>query len=178
MEMKIDWLGIISAIAAWLAAWQAFRSSQIARASHKLSLEQEARLKPSLQVYLKDAYFRRGNESSRVYFFQLIISNKSDLSNSIKEIRLEIEHGKKHSPLSNILMDHKPSLATQHSLDKQTFNVPFEIGIRTSLAGFALFEVPNEFFKDSRIEAYTVAIVDTYGHTSTAEAIFLNEREI
>lgn len=39
-------------------------------------------------------------------------------------------------------------------------------------------EVPDDFFKDLRIEAYRVMVMDTYGHESTIEAIFLNEREI
>jgi hypothetical protein len=175
--MKIDWLGIISAIAACMAAWQAYRSSQVARSSYKLSLEQEARFKPSLQLYLKDAYFRRVNESNRLYFFQVIISNTSDVSNSLKEVKLEIEHGEKNSLPSNILIDHKPSLAGQFQLEQQAFQVPCEIGARASVAGFALFEVPHQFLKGLRIEAYKIVIVDTYGHESAVEAIFLNERE-
>ena len=42
-SMDMDWISVVSAAAAWAAAWHAFRSSRTAHRAYKLALERERR---------------------------------------------------------------------------------------------------------------------------------------
>lgn len=178
--MRIEWIAVASAVAAWIAALQAYRSSRVARRAYRLAMEQETRLRPSLELYLVEAHVRRPESGARrLYVFSLTVSNKSDMANAIKHIRLIIEHSHGQGPISNIAIPHNPDLSDQlPGNDLRPFRVPCNIGARAVLGGSSIFEVPDDIFKDSRIEAYTLAIEDTYGHETSAEAIFLEERPL
>jgi hypothetical protein len=173
-----DWIAIISAVAAWLAAWQAFRSSRIARYSYKLALKQEQRLEPSLEVYLVDAYIRRLTPPSRrLFVFQITISNTSFAGNGLKELHLAINCSRRQGPSSVIVVPHKIELGAHlNQSASDILEIPSSIAAHTVIGGLALFEVHDEPLGGLRVESYTLKLLDTYGNETEKEAILLQER--
>lgn len=173
-----DWIAIAAAFAAWMAAWQAFRSSRVARSAYQLALKQEQRLQPSLEVYIVDAYIRRRTKPSRrLYVFQITISNKSSAGNSLKDLQLVVHCSRDNGPPSDIFISHKLELSEQlHLSASDLLKVPSPIDAHTVIGGLALFEVHEGVLGGSKIEAYTLKLVDTYGNETDRETILLQER--
>ena len=173
-----DWIAFVSAVAAWIAAFEAFRSSRMSRRAYALVLQQEARLQPSLGLYLAEGEVRRlGVGAPRIYVFRIVVSNGSDASNSIREAHLLVEHGRGRGPSSNFIAPHRADLIDRLTgLACEPLHLPCEIAARSSLGGLVLFEVPSELLRGSQVEAYTLQIIDTYGHHTSMEALFLRER--
>jgi len=173
----MDWVSTASAAAAWAAAWLAFRSSRTAQRAYNLALEQAQRLRPSLELYLIDAHIRRlVPPLPRLYVFRIMVTNKSDAANSLKDLKLVIEHKREHSPPSNVAIPHNPDLIVylpeNHA---ELVNIPCTIPARAVLGGQALFGVPKDLLGDSEIKSYTLTVVDSLGQEITVEAILLRE---
>lgn len=174
----MDWIAVVAAIAAWVAAWQAIRSSRMAKRAYNLSLEQERRLLPSLEIYLVDAYIRRLQSLKlRLYVFQIMITNKSYAGNSLRDLQLVILHGQGSESLSNVMIPHKSDLVTHLSdATQDPLQIPSPIAAHAIVGGLALFGVPDDLLRESRIESYNIKVVDSYGHETQLEAILLQER--
>lgn len=173
-----DWISTVSAVAAWIATLEAVRASRLSRRAYALALQQEARLQPSLRLYLVESEVRRlGVGAPRIYIFQIVVSNGSDASNSIREVNLLVEHGRGHGPSSNFIAPHRADLTDRLTgLAVEPLRLPCEIAAHNSLGGLVLFEVPSELLRGSQVEAYTLRIIDTYGHHTSMEILFLQER--
>jgi len=161
---------IVSAVAAWIAAWHA-------RRTYKLALQQESRLQPSLELYLVNGYIRRlGSPLLRLFVFRLVVTNKSDAGNSLRDLRLVIHYSREEGPPGNVTISHSPELAV--SLPEGQRNplpVPCGIAARAVVGGVAIFGVPEELLRDFRIESYMLTAVDSFGHQTEREAILLQE---
>lgn len=173
-----DWIAIGSAVAAAIAALEAYRSRRVSRRAYNLALQQEARLEPSLALHLVEGEVRRlGVGAPRIYIFQIVVTNVSDASNSVRRADLLVELGRGDGPPSNLVVPHRVDLkARLTKLACDPLQVPCEIPARNSLGGLVLFEVPSELLRDSRIEAYTLQITDIYDNRTSREVIFLEER--
>lgn len=173
-----DWVAIAAATAAWLAAWQAFRSSRIARHSYRLALRQEQRLEPSLEVYIVDAHIvRLTRAGKRIYVFRITIANKSFAANALKELQLIIHYSGDQMHLSSIAIPHQPEWASSvHQILSDVLEIPSSVAAHTVIGGVALFQLYDEVLETSKIESYTVKLVDTYGNQTEREAILLQER--
>lgn len=173
-----DWVTIAAAFAAWVAAWQAFRSSRVARSAYQLALKQEQRLQPSLEVYIVDAYIRRrANPSRRLYVFRITISNKSFAGNGLKDLQLVVHCSRDHGPSSDIAIPQKLELGEHlHISAADLVKVPAPIEAHTVMGGLALFEVHDEVLGGANVESYTLKLVDTYGNETDKETILLQER--
>lgn len=154
------------------------RTTKVQQQQLRLQQLQEAGLRPSLALYLVDSYIRRlGPEAPRIYVFQIVVTNSSDVGNSIREARLVIEHGQGQGLPSSLVIGHKAELATQvPRAATGALQVPLAIAPRTSIGGLVLFEVPSEILRDSRVESYALQVIDTYGHETSKEAFLLHER--
>lgn len=172
-----DWVSIASAAAAWVAAWLAFRSARTARQTYNLAREQERRFHPSLELYLVDAHIRRlESPLPRLYVFRIMVTNKSDAANSLKDLKLVVGHKREQGPLSNVAIPHNPGLAAYLPENHvELVNIPCGIAARTVLGGLAIFGVPQDLLRDSKVESYTLTVVDSFGHETTLEAILLRE---
>jgi hypothetical protein len=157
--------------------WSSFKAWE---EQFKLVLGHEARLRPSLSLYVVDARIRRAREQAlRIFVFQLLVSNLSDAVNSLREVRLVIEYSRGQGPLSNVAVPHKLDLAPLLAGVKiPPIQVPHEIAAGTALAGVALFEVPDDLLGDARVEAYSLILVDIFGHETSAEALLLKEEPL
>ncbi len=172
----MEWVAIISMIAACVAALHAFRSSRTARQAYRLTLEQDLRHRPSLELYLVSAYILRLNESrDRLYVFHTRVTNKSYSGNSIKEMQLVIECDREQGPPSNFAIPHDFTLAEHLSSEEDLFDVPCELGAHTILERTALFLLQDDLLRNSRIASYALRIIDTYGNKTDLVTIFLQE---
>jgi hypothetical protein len=154
------------------------RTTKLQQQQLRLLQLQEAGLHPSLTLYLVENYIRRlGPGSPRIYVFQIVVSNSSDLGNSIREARLIIAHEQGQGLPSNLVIAHKAELASRvPAAATGTFQLPAAIAARTSIGGLVLFEVPSEILRESPVESYALQVIDTYGHETSKEAILLQER--
>ena len=174
-----SWAAMVAAVAAWVAAAQAFRSARTAGRAYKLALEQERRLQPSLELYLVDAYIQRlTSPERRLCVFQITVTNKSFAGNSLKDMQLIVHCSHGQEVRSGIAIPHSQALAMYLSGGAtDVLRIPSPIAAHAAVGGLALFEAPEDLFRDVRIESYTLRLVDTFGHETEREAILLQERE-
>jgi hypothetical protein len=174
LQIASQWLPLASFIISLIAL---FISSRTAKKSYALSLEQERRTQPSLELYIRDSYICPASPSiPRIFFFQVMVTNTSDAPNSVREVRLALKYGKERGVISTVAIphnaDHMKHLKTNHH---DPLNPPFSIAARSVLGGVAVFSMPDDLTKNSVIESYTVEVVDTFGLKAGAEAILLKE---
>ncbi len=173
----MDWVSVLAAAAACFAAWQAARSAKTAKQAYSLAIEQDQRHRPSLELYLVEAYIRRIDKSEeRLFVFHLMVTNKSASKNSIKDLKLIIDHKRKYGPLSNVSIPHDPELNSKLNENKDPFKIPFLIEAYSATGGIAIFRVPDDLLSGSRVESYMIKIVDNKDFESAVEAILLQEK--
>jgi hypothetical protein len=171
----MQWASIISLIISVAALLCAIRSAKIASKAYNLSLEQDRRHLPTLEIHLSDCYIKRDEHANaRLFVFNLAITNKSASDNSVKEISLFIEYQRKEGPLSNISIPHNLGIENIGE-NLEPFTVPFRIDRFSIVSGLAVFKVPNELIHGSIVETYMVRVVDHKGHVSELETILLRE---
>lgn len=173
----MDWFSNLAVAVACFAAWQAARSVKIAKQAYSLAIEQDQRHRPSLELYLVEAYIRRIDLSDeRLFVFHLMVTNKSASKNSIKDLQLLIEHQRKEGPLSNVSIPHDPELNSRLNENKDPFKIPFLIEAYSATGGIAIFRVPDDLLSGSRVESYVIKIIDNKNYESAVEAILLQEK--
>ena len=107
----MEW-GAVSAIAAAAAVIVAGWSLRTSRQALKVSLRTEARVQAPLEVYLAEAYIRRiRREDRRICIFRVVITNRSDLANSLRAVDLGILYRKKGSAVLRLTVAHDADLA-------------------------------------------------------------------
>jgi hypothetical protein len=172
----MEWLPIISVLAACFAIWYAARSARIAKQAYDLALEQDQRHRPSLDLYLVDSYIERMEESDeRLFVFRLMITNKSASRNSIKDIQLWIEYQRGKGPLSNVSIPHNPNLKNKVKEIDSPLKTPLIIDSYSVIGGSAIFKLSNKMIRGSSVETYMVTIIDNSGQATELEAILLRE---
>ena len=124
-----------------------------------------------------NAHVRRlRGDGSRLYVFRVMVTNKSDRPNSLKEIHLVIEHLRSQGPPSNVAVPHNPNLAAYLAGSApEILRVPYPIPGRGVVGGVAVFKVPGEILSESRVESYTLRVTDSYSRPTELEAILLRE---
>jgi hypothetical protein len=53
--------------------------------------------------------------------------------------------------------------------------IPLPMSQRAVVAGFVFFPVAKALLADTRVEAYTVSVIDTFDKESVREVLLLNE---
>jgi hypothetical protein len=154
------------------------RTSKTQRQQRLLQRRQEMGLRPSMNLYLDEAYIHRaGAGAPRIYVFRIMASNGSDLANSISDARLVIEHQHGQGPASDLRVSHNADLFERvPDLAGEALRIPCPIPARTSVAGLLLFEVASALLRESSVESYTLQVVDTFGEATSVEARLLIER--
>ena len=76
---------------------------RIAKSAYLLAAEARDRTTPSLELYIDFGYVRRLAALARkVFVFRVVVTNCSDAQNSLKTIRLLIEHRRADGPPSHL----------------------------------------------------------------------------
>ena len=174
-----EWVAVGSMLAAWVAAWQAFRSTRMARRMYSLSVEAERRKESAVEVYLADSLILNpAGEEHRIYVFQLLIANKSLSSNSIKRIELALAYGQQGQPPSNVVIPHDASAAMAASMEAtEVIRVPCSIVAGATMAGAALFPVATGLIGDGVVESHIVTVTDAHDRDVECHAILLREEQ-
>ena len=142
-----------------------------------MGLRQETRRQPSLEIYLVNGCIRRLTDPlRRLFIFKLMITNKSDAANSLKDLQLVVHYkGKQGSP-GNVTISHNPRLGTGlPEPQEDPLPIPCGIPAREVVGGVAIFGAPEELLQDFRIESYTLTALDSFGNHAEREAILLQE---
>ena len=172
-----DWGTVVSASAAVAAAAIAFWSFRISKQALTVSLRQEQRLQSPLDLYLADAYIRRSRQHRRrVYVFQLVITNRADLANSLRTVDLAIGCVRAGVAGPEMVVPHDATTAFATNLP-QVLTVPSSLPARGVVAGAALFGVPDDVLAGTDVESYRLSVSDALGRVAEVEAIILREQE-
>lgn len=178
MEVS-EWVAVGSMLAAWVAAWQAIRSTRTTRRMYSLSVEAERRKEPAVEVYLADyRMLNPPSEDRRIYVFQLLITNKSLSANSIKGIELTLEYGQPGQPPSNVVIPHDSSAAISASMEAtEVIRVPRSIAAGATVAGAALFPVDAGLIGDGVVKSHILTVTDAHDRDVQRHAILLWEEQ-
>lgn len=168
----------IAIVALVVSVVSLFRTSKVQRQQLLLQRRQELGLRPAMSLYLNEAYIHRaGRGAPRIYVFRVMVSNGSDLANSISDASLVIEHQRREGPRSDLRVPHKPELFDRvPGLAGEAIRLPCPIQGRTPVVGLLLFEVASALLSESRVESSTLQILDTFGTIISAEARLLMEK--
>ena len=164
-------------LAAWIAAWQAIRSTRLSHRMYSLSITEQRRTEPAVEVYLADSQFvHLPNEQRRIYVFHLLITNKSLAANSIKQVTLSLEYGERGQPLSNVAVPHDSNAASRVGVGApEVLRVPSPIAGGETISGAAVFNIANALLGNGAVESYTVTVLDAHDRQAHCHAILLRE---
>lgn len=178
-----SWTAIIGATAAFIIALLAFYNVRVARNSLKLMEQREKRSLPSLQIFHINSYVKRDKEQdSRIYAVNISITCTSDTDNSVKDLSMRIYFKRDGGIASNI------AIPIIKDIDKRVTDlvgvtsdriivIPLRIKAHEVIAGWALFEISNEFLVGSSIENYQVMLTDVLNIESYFEIKVMREKE-
>jgi hypothetical protein len=172
---------IFAAVASAMAAWMALLLSVLnfftSRKALRISEQQEARRKPSVVVYLGDAYIAVGAKAgSRIYAILISLSNRSDSNNAIAQAVLHLTYVKSNRTQLTLKVGAEgepPSAFRDKSANH--LRVPIRIDAHQTVSGWCFFSVDDAIVEGSRIDRTRVAFVDTYGNESTVESLIIRE---
>ena len=163
-------IAIVSAGITAFSVWKTIKERQSAR----------DRTTTPLELYIDFGCSRRvASLARRVFVFRVVVTNCSDAPNSLKTIRLLIEHRRANGPPSRLelVSDAKYAKALGFEED-DVLTVPIAIAQRDVVAGTVFFPVAQELLAETRIEAYTVSLIDTFDRESLKEVLLLPERQV
>ncbi len=172
------WIAFVSACIAAASLWNAIMARKIAKSGHQLAVETRDRTTPSLELYIDSGDIRRlAAPARRVFVFRVVVTNRSDAPNSLKTIRLLIEHRRTDGPPSHLELVPDATFAKALGFEEgDVLTVPAAIAQRAVVAGTVFFPVAQELLAETRIEAYTVSLIDTFDRESIKEVLLLTEQ--
>ena len=174
-----EWIAFGSMLAAWIATWQAIRSTRFSGRMYSLSVAEQRRTEPAVDVYLADSQIQHHpSEQRRICVFHLLITNSSLSANSIKQISLSVEFRAQDRPPSNVAVSHDSTAADAAgvSLD-EALRVPSPIAAGDSISGAAVFPIASVLFGNGSVESYTVTVSDAHDREVHCQAILLRETD-
>ena len=150
---------------------------RIAKSNYQLAVEARDRTTPSLELYIDFGYVRRlAAPTRRVFVFRVVVTNRSDAPNSLKTIRLLIEHQRADGPPSHLELVSDATCAKALGVEEDdVLTVPMTIAQRAVVAGTVFFPVAQELLAVTRIEAYTLSLIDAFDRESMKEVLLLTE---
>ena len=174
------WIAFGAMLAAFFAAGEAFRNRRLSSRMYDIAVREQGRTETPLEVYLADSRILHvPAERRRVYVFELVITNKSALANSIKQLSLSLEYEQDKRPESSLTIQHRPAAFDQPVAELHSvFVVPRGIAAGEAVSGTALFSIADNMLDNDTIEMYTVEVVDAHDRAAQCEAVLLREREL
>src|SRR5262249_21904049 len=97
--------------------------------------------------------------------------------NAIKSVRLLIEHRRGDGPMSRLELQIDTNCAPALGIAADdVLRVPTHMAQRAVVAGVVVFPPAKELLAETRIEAYTVSLIDTFDKESQREVLILAEQ--
>ncbi len=179
-KMKINYSDIISicsAIAAWVAALLAYRSSRIAKRSLAISENQEQDRSPNLEPYLSESFTcKTEDDLYRIYAFSILVNNKSDMPNTLSRAELSISYRYQNDLITNILLPHSDdNIIESNAVSIVPIILPAQIDIRHTISGWFVFKIRREQLTNLSIENYQLKLYDSRGNISIVRPIIIKE---
>jgi hypothetical protein len=169
-----DWIALAALVVATLSALTSLSSRRLAGRAYRLSLDANRRAQPSFELYLIDGKIRPLVEPARrVCLLMLRITNQSDSSNGIRELKLKVDCRKSNQPATNFIVHHDASYATGG--DGSVLAVPQAMTSRAVVSGMAVFPIPEQLIQGAYVESHTIILTDSYGEQIEHEVLFLRE---
>lgn len=172
-----EWLAAVSASAAVVAVGVAVWSLRTARQALAASLSQEARHESPIEVYLADSHILRlRSERRRLHIFQLVITNRSDLANSIRTLTLGLQYVRQGNPMPLVSIPHTAHPPRGEHKTFEVLTVPFPLPPRGVVAGAAVFDVSDDVLSGADVESYRISVSDALERVTHLETIVVQER--
>lgn len=170
-----DALTLLGAIAAWLAALAAFRSSRAASKSLELQRARDAKAEPDLTTRLIDASIRRSQlTDSRSAEFLVVIANRSSAQNTLVQIDLQITYRLPTGQLVTIKLPAQNN--TQVEGYGQKIIQPSEIvPAFGAIQGLVAFDLHPGLLGEGEVDSYELVVVDVHGQRISEEVILIRE---
>jgi hypothetical protein len=175
--MNIDTkIAIISALAAVISAFSAYRSNRIAKIALNLSTKQYSDSQPYFSLYYNEGVryiVHKEKVSKSLLLFHITIRNKSSFRNSFKA-GLEIEFLRNDDTFAKVLTEHNPKLLELFkSSDLTVFPLDIELEAKSISTKWLIFEQPELLGKTHRIEKYEITLADMNENKSIIEAVLI-----
>lgn len=169
----MDAFEVVSALAAVLSAVWAWSSARSAAQSHQLALEQGAKQKPNIDMYLIDSEQLGADAGTdTTYRFRLRMTNLSEAPNAIVQLFLEIEYARGNSRGLQLTLPHQPVD------DGASFRLPKLMQPKDSVDGWVTFTLPNELRQGARAETYQVTLMDAEANRFSVRPIIIPQRQV
>ena len=172
-----EWLALISALAACLAAACALFSWWTSRRMFALAVAEHQSTKPAIELNLASSEAKQlPDDPRKVCILGLLVTNRSLAANSIKELLLSLEYRQDGQPPRNIVCPHDARAAPALGLDDaDIFRLPQIIGGGEAISGIALFPVAHALLDETEMATYTVTARDSYDNEARQRVVILRE---
>ena len=175
-----DWVAVGSMLAAFAAAWQAWRSTRLAAQMHAIAVDQQLRTETPLEVYLAESRLLHfPSEKRRVYFFDLLITNKSPAATSIKTLTLSLNYAEGDGPRPNVAIEHDSTAMAESAAEAPTpISIPRPVAAGETISGAALFPITDGLLAKKPVESYDLKVVDAFDRTAECHAVLLRQTDL
>lgn len=149
-----------------------------ARRASRLAHMQEYRRRLALAPYLRDAFTRTNmGKKERVYALSILVKNPSDSNNAVVTAELQLALGVASNQTLGIKISPADSQERQLAgLREEGLSFPLAINAHQTVAGWCIFIVKLELFKNSQIEGCSVLLTDTHGVAVSVGLPLIEER--
>jgi hypothetical protein len=169
---------IITDAVPWLGLLVALGSLWYARRAYSLADRQDRRALPSLGIYLEDNYILRVSaDSDRIFAILIMVSNRSDSSNAMARIELEVIYSGPDQTELPLRLNSDASLAAAFPGHQSApLLVPSGLPPRQTLKGWCYFKLAHDVVSgQSSVLDQTLLVTDTNGAIHQAKPDLLNE---
>ena len=162
MEIS-DIIAIVSVTAELLSVIWASISHRTAKKALKIAKRERDVKESNIDIYLSEIFSTINKEENKFIISSLIITNKSEVSDSITRIELIIDYLVSDT-LTNVVIG-----AKKQNLDLKTISnikitaPPFLVGPRGSISVWVCFEIPQRVKESKRINSYKIEVLSASG---------------
>ncbi|MDD2540914.1 MAG: hypothetical protein PHH28_07705 [Desulfuromonadaceae bacterium] len=174
-----DFIAAASALIAAFSAIYAYRSAAIAKKALFIAEQDFKSKQEKLFLYLVDAYkvpFSSEGKNLYAVAFNISITNRSSVTNSVRDIELEVKFIRSDDSVGTIVFTAKNTVPNSDETALPVpFNLPLPLEPKSAKAGWVIFLLPLELLKEKKIESYKVKAVDVHMEIATVEAYIIKE---
>lgn len=170
-------ISIISLCIALFALLISIGDFFLARRALKFTEMEADERNPNLIPYLIEG-FALNFKNHKIFAFYFSVSNRSNNSNAISELDLQILYTQDDHNMGNLLFRNEKAFEQGLNLPNHPpFSIPTEIGAHQTITGWGLFKVTKGILKEKNIEEYKILIRDSHAIEVQLNPILIQERD-
>ena len=176
-ELASAYAAVASAVISLFALYLAVSSKKIANRALNVANEELQLKKGNLHLYLVSGFkFYPQKDTDAILAFNVTVSNRSVVANSIERLELVISFLRNDSSEGTFALPHDESLSLRFSEKVLVpFCVPLQIEEKETVSKWCFFLLPSKLISQLRIDKYTIRLVDNGSIISTADAYLVTE---